>query len=72
MCVCAHLYEELLLPRLERLEGLGVVHVEDEAAAIGAAIERGTKALKALLAGRVPYLQRGDLAVNGGLLRPVR
>lgn len=65
-----YLYEELLLPRFERLEGAGVIHVEHQAAAIGAAIEGRAEALKALLARRVPNLQRGELAVDGGLLGP--
>jgi restriction endonuclease len=50
------LNEELVAPRIERLERVGVRHVEHEYAAIRAAIERHAKRLKALLTRRIPYL----------------
>ena len=52
----AHLDEELVAPRVERLKRPRHRHVKDEHAAVGAAVEGDTEALKALLAGRVPNL----------------
>lgn len=51
------LNEELVAPRVERLEGLGRVDVVDEDAAVGAAIECDAERLEALLAGSIPQLQ---------------
>ena len=52
----ARLDEELVAPPVERLERVRHRHVEDEHAAVGAAVEGDAEALEALLAGRVPDL----------------
>jgi hypothetical protein len=49
--------EELVAPRVERLEGFGRIDVVDEDAAVGAAVEGHAKGLEAFLSGGVPELK---------------
>lgn len=55
--------EEVLLPNREVLEAAGVGDVVDQHAGFGAAVESHAEALVALLACRVPYLERHRLAL---------
>lgn len=50
--------EELVPPRVERLEGLGRVDVVNEDAAVSAAVECDAERLEALLAGGIPQLKK--------------
>ena len=52
--VWACLDEELVAPTIERLEGLGAVHVVDEYAAVRPTVEGHPKRLEPFLARRVP------------------
>ena len=61
--------EELVAPRVERLERVGRRHVVDEHAAVGAAVERDAQRLKTLLARRVPDLHRHQPVAHLHLLR---
>lgn len=61
--------EELVAPRLERLEGGGRGDVEDQHTAVGAAIEGHPQRLEPLLARRVPDLHRHRSVVHHHLLR---
>lgn len=54
------LNEELVAPRIEGVEGFGVVDVEDEHTAVGTTVEGHTEGLEALLAGGVPELCVGQ------------
>jgi hypothetical protein len=49
--------QELVSPAVQRIETLGVVHVVDKDAAVGASVEGDAERLEAFLAGGVPKLE---------------
>lgn len=51
------LNQELVAPRVKRIEGFGRVDVVNQHAAVGAAVEGYAEGLEAFLPGRVPELQ---------------
>ena len=63
------LYEELVAPRVERLERVRRGNVVHQHAAVGAAVERHAERLEALLSGRVPNLHRHQPVAHRHLLR---
>jgi len=60
----AGLYEKLVPPRVERLEGVWGRDVISEDAAVGAAVKCHSKGLETLLASRVPDLHCHKAVVN--------
>lgn len=56
--------QELVSPRVEGVEGLGVVDIIDEDAAICASVERDAEGLETFLAGRVPQLHGHEAIVD--------
>ena len=56
----ACLDEELVAPAIERLKGLGTVHVVDEDTAVGTTVERDAERLEALLTSSIPQLSASE------------
>lgn len=48
--------EKFVPPAVESLKAFGIVHVVDQDAAVGAAVECDAERLKSLLTGRIPKL----------------